>query len=1078
MKKHYTRKEAGVALLFALGILSLLLVMGLAFVTNSILARKVAYNNSSRSQAKMLAHSAISRVALSIMMYQYQAAATPSLWPNDFSGICSYDENDNKAFSDQLNDINYSLLNYPANDVGYEGYKSPAKWIFFYDGESKVEGGAENIKRKIIGRVAYQIFPNVMTSRINMQAVLSGFRPNSGRIPWNQRWGVGIEELCVDNTTAFTGKTDSAAHWSNTAPVSGEIPGYYDSLYAGFGTTFFPEEDGGKSKKWLEFWLSEGTVATEPEAFYYELSTGKRGLSHRFNLGEDLGEDFKFGIDAWYDRFHADATYQETFLTAADTSSNKNSIVEEIARDAKDFKTTDKRAPLNSGLPFFKQIGKDSGTFGSTEILRRQIVANFNDYCDSDSIPTSDVWAGTSDTKTTSWNNPNLRPADEPKYTGNEETPYIYEVGFSGEIMKDASSAGVNLNAEKTLDLGLKITPAAKLVNIYYRLNPYFTKFQFFAWLQQVELTLTVTKLTYKGVTFQDSATTPNVVSKDVQLAGVWKTAKITWANDLNADPQITNQITNCPITIDFDNNESTFIGNYAFKVAGSAFLCPIKEKIAVTPEIKDITTEQINTSLGLTGSNVASSIQTPGTIEVSEVKVDIRYWPGRLVLMGIPASGSSPAFPNGIAVDMVRTPEPSGTDGISTGESENAFDPATSYFVFGGMHGIDPRQNLNWGDWEHSTTIKTFLSTESIPWQEVMAVSDAGAGVVNSHALAAPNNSASTEKDSESTADPAWKGDGSSAHISTAFIRNAPMKSPWELGLIHRAKAWQTINLKKACSPSNPADEIKLVDHEPGQVWSGSGTSYSGGDGGILDQIKMTPNARSFGKIDLNELSQKKNSPSTDYDTQIVNSLFANIICNQEIVRNDRTGKSFDAANISDSDSLKGEEKVIGFNDVNGMIDLFAASRVAADPKFDSRAQFLNDAGVDWGNGKGLVTNSNDAQQEELIGKTVNLVNASPGSLPGVVTVLIVAQTIRDIGGVGSDIPIVRLKQNQDPLEYFCKLGRFDIAPDDSTGIPDGAPEKNIYFDEITGEVKILVTLVRYPDNGRIMVRKIEYID
>ena len=73
-RKAVHKNESGVALLFALGILSLLLVLGLAFASNALLAQKVARNNSNRSQAKLLAQSAISRIATAIMYYQFQAA--------------------------------------------------------------------------------------------------------------------------------------------------------------------------------------------------------------------------------------------------------------------------------------------------------------------------------------------------------------------------------------------------------------------------------------------------------------------------------------------------------------------------------------------------------------------------------------------------------------------------------------------------------------------------------------------------------------------------------------------------------------------------------------------------------------------------------------------------------------------------------------------------------------------------------------------------------------------------------------------------------------------------------------------
>ena len=71
-KSKILSNRRGVALLFALGILSLLLVLGLAFVTNAVVAQKAAFNNSSRSQAKLLAQSAISQIQTAVMEYQLE----------------------------------------------------------------------------------------------------------------------------------------------------------------------------------------------------------------------------------------------------------------------------------------------------------------------------------------------------------------------------------------------------------------------------------------------------------------------------------------------------------------------------------------------------------------------------------------------------------------------------------------------------------------------------------------------------------------------------------------------------------------------------------------------------------------------------------------------------------------------------------------------------------------------------------------------------------------------------------------------------------------------------------------------
>ena len=63
---YRAKKQRGVALLLALGFLSLLLVMGIAFVTNATVARKTAANARARAQARSLAQSAVNRLLAEI----------------------------------------------------------------------------------------------------------------------------------------------------------------------------------------------------------------------------------------------------------------------------------------------------------------------------------------------------------------------------------------------------------------------------------------------------------------------------------------------------------------------------------------------------------------------------------------------------------------------------------------------------------------------------------------------------------------------------------------------------------------------------------------------------------------------------------------------------------------------------------------------------------------------------------------------------------------------------------------------------------------------------------------------------
>ena len=85
----------------------------------------------------------------------------------------------------------------------------------------------------------------------------------------------------------------------------------------------------------------------------------------------------------------------------------------------------------------------------------------------------------------------------------------------------------------------------------------------------------------------------------------------------------------------------------------------------------------------------------------------------------------------------------------------------------------------------------------------------------------------------------------------------------------------------------------------------------------------------------------------------------------------------------------------------------------------------------------------------------------------------VVVAQTIRDMDGT-----IARIQYDGTVKTKDCKYGTFDVMKDDS--VPADFPEndKYLYFDEITGEVKLLVTMENNPTTGQIIVRQIEYIE
>ena len=118
-----------------------------------------------------------------------------------------------------------------------------------------------------------------------------------------------------------------------------------------------------------------------------------------------------------------------------------------------------------------------------------------------------------------------------------------------------------------------------------------------------------------------------------------------------------------------------------------------------------------------------------------------------------------------------------------------------------------------------------------------------------------------------------------------------------------------------------------------------------------------------------------------------------------------------------------------------------------------------------------GFAAATTDAAQEELIGKIVNLTKVG-GKVDGF-TIIILAQTIKDVGGDGFDVSMTKYPASgSSSTKIDCRIGQFDAMIIDVTD-----SSKNIYFDEITAEQKILVRGYRGID-GSIKITSFQYID
>ena len=1144
------RREEGMALLFALGFLALMLILGLGFVTTSLLAQKLAANNGSRAQARMFARSAMARAMLNVMLYNDQALLTGKSFEN-YDSICSYDKVDyndgtgsgssidNKVSDGELSDqlrkssdeaTDGSKLKYQSDTEDYAGDDCQAKWIYFYDAPEVTTG------RKIIGRAAYQVLPRGAAGWLSLYAVTGGslVKNDYGAYPHSFRWGRDVAELNLENIQF---KTDGGKSWYEVV-TENNIPFKYETMYTSYNGFF--KTDTVQKKRWIECWFAEGKTPILKDAFPVIDGTETKYFN-RFNIGDyyyTAEERNKAGNDNWYDRFKNVSSNGNGWVEVTDELKNSADALDKLTGKAVEYNeshTTDLEVDP-SGLPFLKRIGNDKWSFETLEHLRKQIAANFNDYCDADSIPTGNV-------KASEWSVTDS--GKFPVYTGNEKTLYINEVAAQiGKIWVHYQKNDYALEVTNDLDIKMLV----ELVNMYDNsgdtppplLDPSHLALKFN--LEEFSFKIALHGKYTGRITYKDkNGKSKNVTVNDTNAIEVNKsynddkfntTVKLSQPVGVSISGTVVN-------AADSDAKFSTLEKGYS---VGKASLTPT----VINPEGSDFRNEVMKQAKALAKAH--AGINWSDATSEASVKFSIqRAYADYKIVAGAVDMQLSPMMlmtKENVTVDGVTVPKDTGLDFVRfdrVGKMtvSGTLDPVTltrvdnqdatynkrTYFI-GGIEANDPRQNLNprksdtpdvKSDWTVAPKLlmgsaaysgesgaPTMVLTQKNSGDydyEVNTASGSEFGRINRDASPAKTSSGSArsenEADKETAEDPAWLGDTAGQHVSTAYIRNAPMVSPWEIGLIHRAREWQTLNIK--CAGGFGADKIVELEAIKSKYddWQGEGTQYQNGDGAIMEFIKVGVGCRSMGKVPLkmlrtkvisgsynggNKVPAEWNGVKADYNRDIVKMLFNGIRLGQSM-------KDFYAETKFEAPSKQGGSEVTISDTLIDRfikeIDIFSHDEKDEDGNyvnfdFRMRSQFLNSQYGDW-NGKtpfGISQpEDNDALLEEVVGKTVNLLAVEEETPPNVFKVIVVAQSIKDVGGIGSDISISKGNNTLD-----CRIGRFDFVSDAANW------ENNVYFDEITGEAKMLVTVERVPaaddsgaknkDYGRMVVTNIEFID
>ena len=1168
IKYKKTNNENGVALLFALGLLSLMSVLGVAFVANALTAQKTAVNINSRNQAKLLLDSAVNRLLISSMavMYQQQSASALSNIYSTPDGFPRPGTN-NKGDATPKYDSTQDLLNDPTSGMrlvvpGHPVVKmsnSKASWVY-----------VRNAENQVVGRMAYQVLAqDTGQSSMSLNKVLLGMYnhddypaknntdpknlkyadshlgdPGSTtvRSSWNSRIGRDITELNISGI-----KSSSSDQSMPDAPFKNEwkygTSGIYQNLFpanifskdldysmqnpfsvASTFETFFSGSmfkkiaawDGGtedernayrdKQEIWFRRWFTD-TKDSSAEVYYRlpnEKSTIEKATAlHRFNLGKINGAP----EDPWYSRFsrYKLSVNKDTFKNNSNKTEESSTniktygVLDELMADSADFLPSDTEVPstVTSGLPYLKSMiyhtSNIAGSFSGVEFFRKQIAANLNDYCDTDSIPTSDVpageWAGDSTIKT-------------PYFTGNEKTPYINEFALGLKLNNFASSATT---------FSFDITPQllTELIDIYGgAANTYNLK----AWLKNLTFEIEVSA---SGTLVFENESAPgnftNVAAARVEPENATEEALTSETSEL------ANKASSNSSEKEFDKGYLVLKNLFTSNKKTRQFTLPTADAIKAT----------------LSGNDQKKNISS---VTFTSFKITVKKITFNLTALGLYSTAGDNS---GKGVDFVRGP----ADAIeSTGDSvsieieqstkkpvspPNPLPDNWDTFYLSGLEVRDPRQNLNFNKILTNQSGANFVSDKtdwkSVPvLQNILTAADKiGSIEIQNGVYSGLVNTCSNPKepftssdpfsssgqgtsgktyDSEGTVitNPAWLGKAKNQHLSTAFIRNAPMKSLWELGAIHRAAAWQTINLK-GCSFNG--NRYGLHNAKDSAVNNASGFSYEDGDAAILDQVKLTPKAYSSGKLNVNMfLTDHSDNDIKEWDKNIIKALFYNLALGQQLSELDDANKVDD----NDIDYNPPTSNLVAWDEIdNNVIVAIKKKPTDAWPiynnSFASRADFVEGADDQdfeasnrkiLANGFGIIDYSTwknlpDIEQEEIIGKTANLLIATPIST--VVYAMVIVQTIKPVNAPVHAVINRPTYKNDGTLLNDTDLEQMEISEENKKEFKikyftDKDVNNNkdrhryVYFDEITGELRALVTLKILNNPKRLQLYNIQY--
>ena len=1067
--KKDRQNERGSALLLVLGILSLVMVMGMSFVFTARTERHVAQANSSQMSAKMIAQSALNRVISDMGFYFFDdkngndKVDSDEVYPYPAVDLYDEDDNDNpiafklqdQSDSDGLqlraisknvsiesvnnneqSDFNDALRLDIAGDSSNNVYEALPQ-LTMLDKVSGKETYAHPITVKykddnakwctdVIGRYGYVILEE--GSKIDVNSALSfsekvPFAPKEAKISSKDENKYIIKDY---NRIASPYETDADTDYvfaiaKNDAGGAEDDIDNEDSSVEGKNTVrqgLSMEEIQLPAKFWKKLPAGSSNVKKAPWMSYAHLSNalGKENFAKEcFNYTFFNGED----IEAFWDSDDKKerSRFDLTGFTASENTDDDASYDDRIKENFWELTTTEqsdlqenakkkidvltgagtggssKRAEfwqdIDDGIVYYD--GKDGGfwyelsesgnvtketdteKYGGIPWLDKmkddndksvsdQVAANLIDYSDKDDIACTDFKIELGNDG--SWT--------EPTYCGNERVPYINEIDLKMEMTREANISATG----DTYSFKMNLKAMTELVNIYCN-----------------------------GDETSDCEAVPDDLHVEIRIVGEFTVKEEKWAYQYDAAT---------------GTNELKKIGESSktYPMGGDAGYLALTSANKIPNFHLGYQVMELNGQVFPKEGQTDTDFPQPISIQESGLD-DVKYYFSYKISQII-AVVYKDTLKNDALCDVAFFPkEDANYYELLEADAYSPTTPSFSGPYILTMQANDPRCNLiakktdtGWDDklWK---VMKYDATTGDEP-ENTLGNDEKGRD--NSNFKTAVDDLKNKLDDKDWESDVTFE-DTDTCSFSTAFIRNAPMQSLWELGAIHRGAPYQTINLKKFTEPKDASGK------------------YSDGDAAILDYVKIGPlrfakgrvnaNSRNLGAIEI-LLKGIKDKGSQTYDGI------------QE------TGVNFDYS------------LTIADNELMAFPTSFNRGVMA------NLLTKMTKAHVDL-----------DRDAEAWIGKTAGLLTTRMDTY----SVYIVAEALREMRDIPDETTFDAIKDTLVNPVKVTHCIRADEDYNNATSSYRSAGEKTSYC-SILGTQRMLVQLVRDAWRNEIKVERVQYLE